>query len=190
MRFSARQVATACGLTALLAGGGAALAARSGGNTIHGCVSKKSGALRVARKCRRRERPLSWNRRGPAGKNGAPGAPGAPGSARAYAWVNGSVSGSSPGASFDATKTKGFTAVSEPSNGFYCLTAPNINPATTAPAVTVIFNSGFAGVPHWARLVPAGVSTCQAGQFGVETTTLNSGSEVPSPNISFTIVVP
>jgi len=60
----------------LAAGGGWALAA-SKGSAIHACANKKSGALRVAGKCRKREHGLTWNIRGPAGSRGLQGAAGA-----------------------------------------------------------------------------------------------------------------
>jgi hypothetical protein len=60
----------------LASGGGWALAA-TGGSVIHACASKKSGALRVARKCRKRERGLTWSAQSPAGPRGLQGATGA-----------------------------------------------------------------------------------------------------------------
>jgi hypothetical protein len=72
----------------LVAGGGLAIAATSGGPAISACASKKTGALRLARKCRHNERTLSWNqtgppgpqgKRGPTGSKGATGAKGAQG---------------------------------------------------------------------------------------------------------------
>lgn len=171
---------------------GVAVAARSASTgEIHACYSKRTGVLRVGASCRSGERPLAWNRSGPQGPQGAvgptgsDGASGASGSARAYAYVHGSVG--SP--SFATAKTKGFTAVSEPAHGVYCLTAPGIDPATTAPAVTAVYNSGFAGIPTSAKLEALG-SDCASGQFEVLTQDIQSGSEVNSPNLDFTIVVP
>ena len=64
---------------------------------IRACVKKHGGAVRLAKKCRRGERPVTWAKRGragvaglqgpvgpvgsagAAGQDGAPGAPGAPG---------------------------------------------------------------------------------------------------------------
>jgi hypothetical protein len=64
---------------AALVGGGWALAA-PGGGAIHGCVSKATGALRVAAHCKRNERAITWNVQGPAGATGASGVAGSPGS--------------------------------------------------------------------------------------------------------------
>ncbi|MGN6256469.1 MAG: collagen-like triple helix repeat-containing protein [Solirubrobacterales bacterium] len=185
---------------AALGASGWAVAAGGSSSTIHACYAKRTGALRVAKACRNGEKAISWSKvgpqgpagdRGPAGPTGAPGAPGtpgaegAPGTARAYAYVHGSVT--SP--SFDPNRTKGFSSVTEPEHGVYCLAAPGIDPATTAPAVTAIYNSGFAGIPTSAKLEALGES-CPAGQFEVLTRDIQSGSEVNSPNLDFTIVVP
>ncbi len=72
----------------VLAGSGLAVAASSGGGAvIHGCVSKRTGALRVikpgaggrAGRCVTGERPLSWNKQGPRGLPGKQGNQGNPG---------------------------------------------------------------------------------------------------------------
>ena len=49
-------------------------------STIHACVSKKTGVVRVVEDCRAGERDLTWNRRGPRGLTGERGLPGLPGS--------------------------------------------------------------------------------------------------------------
>ena len=196
----------ALGLVAgVVAGGSAAVAASSGGGAvIRACYSKRTGALRVASKCRRGERSISWNqvgRRGATGArgrsgvngiNGTNGINGAPGSARAYAYVNGSVS--TP--TFDAARTKGFSAVSEPQHGVYCLTAPGLDPAKTAPIVSVVYNAGFAGIPTSATFDPDGGAPCAAGQFEVLTRSTaipamqTQPVETNTPNLPFTIAIP
>lgn len=67
-------------LVGSIVGGGWALAASSSG-TLHACASKRTGALRLASHCNRRERGVSWNTQGRQGNAGAPGAPGVQ-----YAW--------------------------------------------------------------------------------------------------------
>ena len=114
---------------------------------------------------------------GPAGAPGTPGAPGAkgdkgdtgaPGSARAYAYVNGSVS--TP--TFDPARTKGFSAVSEPQHGVYCLTAPGLDPAKTAPIVSTLSDVVPRPMPNgWPPLWQASaalrkVSKVQLSAFG------------------------
>lgn len=184
-------------LVTALGAGGWAVAAGSSSSTIHACYSKQTGALRIAKACRHGEKAIRWGKvgpqgsagergpAGPVGPAGAPGAEGAPGTVRAYAYVHGSVS--SP--SFDAARTKGFSAVSEPSKGVYCLTAPGVDPATTAPVVTAVYNSGFAGIPTSAQLEALG-EACAAGQFEVLTRAIEGGSDVNAPWLDFTIVVP
>lgn len=80
------SAAVASAVTLLVAGGGYAIA--SGGGTIHACASKRNGALRLAKNCKKKEKGLSWNAQGPKGATGAmgptgamgaPGATGAPG---------------------------------------------------------------------------------------------------------------
>lgn len=80
----------------VLAAGGITYAATSGEGVIRACANKRTGALRVASRCKRNERRVSWSIVGPQGLRGqkgntgntgargftgAPGAAGAPGSA-------------------------------------------------------------------------------------------------------------
>lgn len=67
--------AIAAAVTAVLAGGGWALAAPAGG-VIEGCANKHTGALRIAAKCKKHEKSISWNSQGPRGPVGDSGAPG------------------------------------------------------------------------------------------------------------------
>lgn len=60
----------------LSAGGGAYALASSWGGTITVCVSHENGTLYKAKKCRRHDRKLSWNRRGETGARGLTGARG------------------------------------------------------------------------------------------------------------------
>jgi hypothetical protein len=64
---------------ALAASTGWAVAATSTSPAIRGCANKKTGALRLASKCRRSERRVSWSVRGPVGLQGLRGAAGQPG---------------------------------------------------------------------------------------------------------------
>ena len=47
--------------------------------SIHACVTKKTGAIRIAPKCKKTETALSWSVQGPKGTTGAAGANGLPG---------------------------------------------------------------------------------------------------------------
>jgi len=72
--------AMAISVAALLAAsGGLAVAASSSGPVIWACANKKTGVLRLASKCRRGQRSVSWNQVGPAGVAGRTGATGAAG---------------------------------------------------------------------------------------------------------------
>jgi hypothetical protein len=185
---------------AALGAGGWAVAAGGSSGVIRACYAKRTGALRIAKSCHKGEKAISWDKIGPPGptgpagsrgltgergETGPPGADGADGSARAYAFVNGSVTQ----ASFDPARTKGFSSVSEPEPGIYCLAAPGVDPATTAPALTAVYNPGFAGIPTSVKL-EVFAEACAPGEFEVLTLYTTSGKEVPSANLSFTIVVP
>jgi hypothetical protein len=61
----------AVALAVLLAAcGGLALAATPSSPVIKACANKRSGALRIARRCRHGERFVSWNVQGPQGNRG------------------------------------------------------------------------------------------------------------------------
>jgi hypothetical protein len=84
MRSIARGLRAAALAAALIAPGGAAFALHRSADptaTVHACAARKGGALRIVGPagCRRRERRVSWNVRGPAGSPGSPGPPGAAG---------------------------------------------------------------------------------------------------------------
>jgi hypothetical protein len=76
-KIVARTPQLAVGLAAcagLLAAGGAGWAlGATGASSIHACASKKNGALRLAARCGRKERAVSWSVQGPAGGPGQPG---------------------------------------------------------------------------------------------------------------------
>jgi hypothetical protein len=79
------------GLGTLGAGVAGVAAAAGQGGTIHGCVAKSDGALRVVKHsgdCSRHERPLSFNARGPRGPQGPAGGPGSSGAFQMYANVD------------------------------------------------------------------------------------------------------
>lgn len=59
--------------------GGAYAASKTNSKTIGACVNHRGGAVYVAKKCRRRDKRLTWNTTGPRGPAGAPGTPGTQG---------------------------------------------------------------------------------------------------------------
>lgn len=99
-----RSPATAISIVALLAGtGGWALAATNqGSSVIRACADKKNGSLRLAGRCRRGERSVSWAKEGRPGAPGPPGAPGASGS-RGEAGPGGEPGPRGPGATYFST---------------------------------------------------------------------------------------
>ncbi|HEX4187366.1 MAG TPA: hypothetical protein VHY83_05650 [Solirubrobacteraceae bacterium] len=106
-------------LVGVAATGGIALAASSGGPVIRACANKKTGALRVAAKCKRNERHVNWNQFGPSGERGPRGFTGIKGlpGAAGVAGGTGPQGPAGPGAnSFDMTFAEE-TTLTAPLNG-------------------------------------------------------------------------
>jgi hypothetical protein len=76
--FLVESPAIAVAAVALLAAtGGWAIAATSKSSpVIRACANKRKGTLRLASRCRRGERSVTWGKEGPAGTRGETGAPG------------------------------------------------------------------------------------------------------------------
>jgi hypothetical protein len=84
LSFLIPRPAMAIALAALLAAcSGLAVAASSSSPVIRACANKKTGALRLAGKCRHSERFVSWNQTGVQGPRGLLGATGTAGAAGA-----------------------------------------------------------------------------------------------------------
>lgn len=115
---------------------------------------------------------------GAAGVQGVKGDTGAAGTARAYAEVDDTTP------SFVAARTNGFTAVTRPGTGTYCLTATGIDARTVASVAAVDY--GISSVPGVAEVRGSGLG-CATGQFEVETFNL-AGTLVNT--ISFHLIVP
>jgi hypothetical protein len=115
---------------------------------------------------------------GAAGAQGVKGDTGAAGTARAYAEVDDTTP------SFVAARTNGFTAVTRPGTGTYCLTATGIDARTVASVAAVDY--GISAVPGVAEVRGSGLG-CATGQFEVETFNL-AGTLVNT--ISFHLIVP
>ena len=180
-------------LAVFLAAGGAAWAATGSGATIHACYKKRGGALRIASRCKRGEKALSWNQIGPrgakgtAGKAGARGATGLQGPSgkegprgeagqvRAYATI-------APGS--PATIKAGSHGVvsAKTVSGITCVfLEPSIKVASTSPVVTSkIEDVTFAASP----------GSCSEGTTeGVQVKGYGPGG-VPNTTETFSIVVP
>jgi hypothetical protein len=94
-----RSPAMALAFLMLLATTGAlAVAASSSNPVIRACANKKTGALRIANRCRRNERRISWNQTGPQGASGLRGFTGPKGStgARGSTGVTGATGAAGP----------------------------------------------------------------------------------------------
>ncbi len=94
---------------------------------ITACYAKKGGAVRVINaedgaRCRKDERKVAWNQRGPVGPQGATGQQGPAGSALAYAYVEDLGSGPNDGINVPSARARGITSamVSRPQTGVYC----------------------------------------------------------------------
>lgn len=66
-------VAVGLAVGVLGAGGGYAVAAATSASSIHGCISKRTGALSVKATCGKGTKALVWNERGPQGARGPQG---------------------------------------------------------------------------------------------------------------------
>ena len=213
LSFRAPSPAMAVALVALVAASsGFAWAATASGPVIRACADKKSGALRLAAKCSRGERSVSWNKVGPkgaAGAAGAAGAQGAPGpagsagaagpqgpggTARAYATMR-------PDECFGANgecsiyNVKSVASIRRIAAGTYCvapaagLSLEGVTPALTTDAYNSGPTNGF-GIPivAYSSLLPP----CVAGEMRVQTfrATGSPPTVALSNNTSFGIVIP
>jgi len=129
---------------------------------------------------------------GPKGDPGNTGPAGPAGSARAYALVEFTTAGTPR---FDGSRTAGFTGVSRPRTGVYCLTpAAGISEASR-PSVTSVHFLQTEFPPGNATAMPSTPApsglACAVGQFEVRTERrTGSADSVPSNTVSFTIIVP
>ena len=78
-RRAAMQPLINARLTYLRTQGGEGRSASTRQSRINACQNKKSGALRISKKCKKNEKKVSWNTTGPAGPAGPAGAAGATG---------------------------------------------------------------------------------------------------------------
>jgi hypothetical protein len=110
----------------LVACGGLALAATPSSPVIKACANKRTGAVRIARRCHRGERFVSWNVQGPQGNRGFSGSKGIKGAtgttgATGATGAQGKQGEQGPGASSFATTlaqgTTGSTLVANVGNG-------------------------------------------------------------------------
>ena len=153
------------------AAGGSALAAAGSSSSIHACASKTTGALRLAAKCKRTERAVTWSvagPRGPQGKQGRQGPRGPAGSARAYGLVPVSCAVSQT-CTLSASKN---AKVTHPFTGVYCITVTGASTSNTG----VIATLGFTVDPS-----PQVEYTNSGSCGGLEIVTTSNGVNMDEP---------
>lgn len=112
----------------LSAAGGAYALASSRGGTITVCVDHKHGTLYKAKKCRRHDRKLSWNRHGATGGRGVTGAPG----------PQGAKGDSGP---------QGVQGPVGPSNGYFAKALSSPVSLSVPAGDYIVYGQGFEGNP-------------------------------------------
>ena len=191
-RLPVLAVAAACLLA--IGGGWAIAASRTSSATLRACASKSTGILRLATRCKRSERRVSWNTVGPrgprgrqgiegakgdtgstgatgaTGATGTPGVQGLPGTARAYGRVD-PIGG--------LTRSKNVAGVTHPlggAGGVYCIQlAAGIDASQTGLVATLDFSgdvtdtgpNAFASWVEWDADAP----DCPVGTLQVDTFT-------------------
>ena len=124
-----------------------------------------------------KEGQLPQGEQGPPGAKGDKGDAGADGSAKAWAYVDPSVP--------SIVRGSGFTTLTRPVAGHYCLTASGLSSTTSAAQVSVD-DSESDGDENLAYWVSSG-SNCASGQFEVMTKGIGG---MPDNAIAFVITVP
>jgi hypothetical protein len=152
----ATTVIAAGAVSALLAGGTYALAA--GGGTIHACASKRNGALRLAHRCLKTEKRVSWNAAGPPGAQGQQGVTG-PAGPFPSTLPSGKTLVGSWGLSGTGTSTAGEGAISF------------TYPLASAPSVHIILAGGLcrADAQAASRRPEQAPGTCASSRAGPRT---------------------
>jgi hypothetical protein len=132
----------------LLIGGGAAIAATTtSSTTIHACVSRKNGAVYIAKRCTKTTRTLNFNQRGPTGATGPAGAAGAAAPSISGDVGDNSAIGSQQGLTITQTGTGTYnvTITACPGRGTDLVGSPNgapVGSSTTGPPSVVVTGSG------------------------------------------------
>jgi hypothetical protein len=107
---------------------------------------------------------------------------------RAYAYVK----AGSPHPTLDAARTKGFASVARVgTTGVYCVTPDaGIDPRTSAPAVTAVWNNGV--LDRATAQLETTLEKCGARQIEIYTYTDGGADSNPHPTsgIDFTVVLP
>jgi hypothetical protein len=127
---------------------------------------------------------------GPAGARGPSGANGVDGTARAYARVTPTCSGSPAECQFDFAK--GIARVVRVNTGEYCITAAGLSSQAVRPVATVDWGTTSSPETPATTLVESGAGCLNPSDFGVLTGRPNgtNTANVFANDIGFTIVIP
>lgn len=196
--------------TVVLAGG-AGIAVAAIPNKINGVITScyqlkqqtrgAGGELRVidaqaGAKCKKGEKRLTFNRRGPAGANGKPGPQGAKGDTGPRAYGHVTCARTPPFAcTLNTLKdAKGVIAVTNPAKGAYCISVPGVD-GSRVPLVAAVDYHDTTSPPGNATVMPSSTGCGSAGNgFDVRTARQPSvgldGAYAAASGISFTFVVP
>jgi hypothetical protein len=183
------------------------------GGVFHGCVSNKTGVLRVVKSasaCHRvrgsgkhrdpGEFAIAWNQQGRPGingvngTNGTNGSPGAPGTVRAYALVNPSLCTGTPTVcTFE--DAKGISSVTRVSTGLYCIEAPGISASNEDPIVTTEYDTTTSpeSVPLALADSVQGASGCGSNKTGFKVITKRPSAfdtDATTNDVGFVVAIP
>ena len=162
-------VVSGVAIAALLVVAGGAYALGQSTGTIKVCVSKQGGTLYKG-SCHSGDSTLSWNRRGRRG---------APGRALASALVD-------PGLSPSLKHAHGFSGVTHPATGTYCV-APSGLSATTHPVALLTVEYEYSSGSSLAAYIGEKSGDCPDSSYTVYTYDFDAS---PTDNVAFYIVVP
>jgi hypothetical protein len=127
---------------------------------------------------------------GPAGARGPAGANGLDGTARAYARVTPTCSGSPAECGFDLAK--GITRVVRVNVGEYCITAPGLSSQAVRPVTTVDWGTTNSPETPATTMIESGAGCPKPSDFGVLTGRPNGNNTANAfaNDIGFTVVIP
>jgi hypothetical protein len=168
------------GLAVGALGGGVALASGQGGSTIHSCVAKSDGALRVVASsgaCTSHETPLSFNKRGPRGPAGTSGGSGG-GSATFQMYANVDENGDL-GSNVDAV-----SAAEHQDNGATSYVVKFSKPIGNCAAVA---QPGFAGGDLTAIADPSAVFADSSDDSGFDVVFLSPSGKTDASAFMMTV---